>query len=55
MKAYAVVVALLLVIFGSIGGYLYKRFSAFASTDFTPPPVTDRRLPRDARDAGTKR
>ena len=40
MKAYAVVVALLLVIFGSIGGYLYKRFSAFASTDFAPPPVT---------------
>ena len=40
MKAYAVAIALLLVIFGSIGGYLYKRFSAFASTDFSPPPVT---------------
>jgi membrane fusion protein (multidrug efflux system) len=40
MKAYAVAITLLLVIFGSIGGYLYKRFSAFASTDFTPPPVT---------------
>jgi membrane fusion protein (multidrug efflux system) len=40
LKAYIVVVALLLVIFGSIGGYLYKRFSAFASMDFTPPPVT---------------
>jgi membrane fusion protein (multidrug efflux system) len=40
MKAYAVAITLLLVIFGSIGGYLYARFSAFASTDFTPPPVT---------------
>jgi len=40
MKAYAVAITLLLVIFGSIGGYLYKRFSAFASTDFAPPPVT---------------
>ncbi len=40
MKAYAVAIALLLVIFGSIGGYLYKRFSAFASMDFSPPPVT---------------
>ena len=40
MKAYLVVILLLLVIFGSIGGYLYQRFSAFASMDFTPPPVT---------------
>ncbi len=40
MKAYVVAIALLLVIFGSIGGYLYKRFSAFASADFSPPPVT---------------
>jgi len=40
LKAYVVVVALLLVIFGSIGAYLYQRFSAFASMDFTPPPVT---------------
>jgi membrane fusion protein (multidrug efflux system) len=40
MKAYTVAITLLLVIFGSIGGYLYTRFSAFASTDFSPPPVT---------------
>lgn len=40
MKAYVLVIALLLMIFGSIGGYLYQRFSSFASMDFTPPPVT---------------
>jgi membrane fusion protein (multidrug efflux system) len=40
MKAYAVAITLLLVIFGSIGAYLYARFSAFASADFSPPPVT---------------
>lgn len=40
LKAYVVVIVLLLLIFGSIGGYLYQRFSAFANMDFTPPPVT---------------
>ena len=40
MKAYVVAIVLLLVIFGSIGGYLYQRFSAFANMDFSPPPVT---------------
>ena len=40
MKAYIVVIVLLLAIFGSIGAYLYQRFSAFANMDFTPPPVT---------------
>jgi membrane fusion protein (multidrug efflux system) len=40
LKAYLVAIVLLLVIFGSIGGYLYQRFSAFAAMDFTPPPVT---------------
>ncbi|MEQ8859078.1 MAG: efflux RND transporter periplasmic adaptor subunit [Pseudomonadales bacterium] len=40
MKAYLVVIALLLAIFGAIGAYLYQRFSAFAAMDFTPPPVT---------------
>jgi membrane fusion protein (multidrug efflux system) len=40
LKAYVIAIALLLVIFGSIGGYLYMRFSAFASMDFTPPAVT---------------
>ncbi len=40
MKAYAIAIALLLAIFGAIGAYLYQRFSAFASMDFSPPPVT---------------
>lgn len=40
MRAYLVVAALLLVIFGSIGGYLYMKFSALAAQDFSPPPVT---------------
>jgi len=40
VKAYVVVIVLLLVLFGGIGGYLYQRFSAFSSMDFTPPPVT---------------
>ncbi len=40
MRAYLVVGALLLVIFGSIGGYLYNKFSALAAQDFSPPPVT---------------
>lgn len=40
MRAYLVVIVLLVAIFGSIGGYLYNKFSAFAEMDFTPPPVT---------------
>ena len=40
MRAYLVAIILLLVIFGAIGGYLYQRFSALASMDFSPPPVT---------------
>jgi membrane fusion protein (multidrug efflux system) len=40
LKAYVVVTAILIVIFGAIGGLLYKRFSAFSSMDFSPPPVT---------------
>ncbi len=40
MKAYVVVISLLLILFGSIGAYLMQRFSAFANMDFTPPPVT---------------
>ncbi len=40
MRAYLAVIALLVVIFGSIGGYLFMRFSALASQDFSPPPVT---------------
>lgn len=40
MRAYLIVIALLLAIFGAIGGYLYQRFAALAATDFSPPPVT---------------
>jgi len=40
MRGYLVAIAVLLVIFGSIGAYLYQRFSAFADMDFSPPPVT---------------
>jgi membrane fusion protein (multidrug efflux system) len=40
VRAYLYVSVLLLVIFGSIAGYLYARFSAFSNMDFTPPPVT---------------
>jgi membrane fusion protein (multidrug efflux system) len=40
MKAYVVVTVLLIVIFGSIGSYLFLKFSKLASTDFSPPPVT---------------
>ncbi|MCX2981077.1 efflux RND transporter periplasmic adaptor subunit [Halieaceae bacterium IMCC14734] len=40
MRAYLLVGALLLAIFGSIAGYLAWRFSTFANMDFTPPPVT---------------
>ncbi len=40
MRAYLTVAALLLLIFGSIAGYLYNKFSALAAQDFSPPPVT---------------
>lgn len=40
MKAYAVVILLLVVLFGSISAYLYQRFAAFGEMDFSPPPVT---------------
>ena len=40
MRAYLFVVLLLVLIFGSIAGYLYNKFSALAGTDFTPPPIT---------------
>lgn len=40
MKAYVIVILLLLVLFGAIGGYLAQRFAAFAEMDFAPPPVT---------------
>ncbi len=40
MKGYLIASVLLVVILGSIGGYIYQRFSAFADMDFSPPPVT---------------
>jgi membrane fusion protein (multidrug efflux system) len=40
LRAYLYVTLLLLVIFGGIAGYLYNKFSTFASMDFGPPPVT---------------
>jgi len=40
LRAYLFVIVLLLLIFGSIAGYLYNKFSALAKKDFTPPPVT---------------
>ena len=40
MRAYMVVIGLLVVLFGSIGAYLFVKFSAFRNADFTPPPVT---------------
>ena len=36
LKAYVVVI----VIFRAIGGFIFKRFSAFSSMDFSPLPVT---------------
>jgi membrane fusion protein (multidrug efflux system) len=40
LRAYLFVVVLLLLIFGSIAGYLYNKFSVLADTDFSPPPIT---------------
>jgi len=40
VRAYILATTLLLVIFGSIGGFLYQKFSALAGADFSPPPVT---------------
>ena len=40
LKAYVVLLIILLVIFGAISVPLFKRFSAFSSMDFSPPPVT---------------
>ncbi|MCB1845841.1 MAG: efflux RND transporter periplasmic adaptor subunit [Halieaceae bacterium] len=40
MRAYLMVILLLLVIFGGIGGYLFRQFSALSSMDFSAPAVT---------------
>ncbi|MFU8765096.1 MAG: efflux RND transporter periplasmic adaptor subunit [Haliea sp.] len=40
MRAYLTALALLLLIFGAIGAYLYQQFSGFAKQDFSQPPIT---------------
>ena len=40
MRAYALVIVLLIAIFGSIAGYRAIRSSAMSDEDFAPPPVT---------------
>ncbi len=40
MRAYLLVALLLLLIFGSISGYLYQRIASLSAMDFTPPPLT---------------
>lgn len=39
MRAYLFVIALLLLIFGGVAGYLFNKFSGLAAMDFTPPPA----------------
>jgi len=40
LRGYLVALVLLLAIFGSIGGYLYRQFSSLSTMDFSSPPVT---------------
>jgi membrane fusion protein (multidrug efflux system) len=40
LRAYLLVALLLLLIFGGISGYLFKRIATFSGMDFTPPPAT---------------
>jgi membrane fusion protein (multidrug efflux system) len=40
LRAYVIAGLLLLLIFGSIGGYLYRQFSLVSDAGFTTPPVT---------------
>jgi len=49
LRAYLVVFLLLLVIFGGISGYLYRKFAVLSGTDFTPPPVTVAAATADVR------
>lgn len=39
MRAYLIVAAILVVLFGAIAGYLLNKFQTLANTDFTPPPI----------------
>jgi RND family efflux transporter MFP subunit len=40
VRAYLLSAGLLIAIFGSVGTYLYNKFSALAEMDFSPAPVT---------------
>lgn len=40
MRAYIIALVFLLLIFGTIAGYLYQQFSGFAKQDFSQPPIT---------------
>lgn len=40
MRAYIIALAILLLIFGTIAGYLFQQFSGFATQDFSQPPIT---------------
>jgi membrane fusion protein (multidrug efflux system) len=40
LRAYATVIFITLIIFGSIGAYVYRQISAMSEMNFTPPPVT---------------
>lgn len=48
MRPYLIAIALLAVLGGAIGGYQYLRFSALATMDFSPPPVTIAAAPAKA-------
>lgn len=40
LRPYASVILIVLIIFGSVGAYIYRQISAMSQVDFTPPPVT---------------
>jgi membrane fusion protein (multidrug efflux system) len=39
LRPYLTVILILVLIFGSITGYLFNKFQTLANTDFTPPPT----------------
>ena len=39
MRAYLIVIVVLLAIFGSIAGFLFLQYYGFSNTDFTPQPI----------------
>ena len=40
MRGYLIAIALILAIFGSIGGYFYRQNAALSGADYSAPPVT---------------